>query len=164
MQVARKKRVFLETWWKNLVFPRKNLHLLSRLLHTASFHVIQQNPYHIHVISLLVNVFMIAYIYIYIILQDIRSASKSLRLCRYLPYSRQQHGCPLVRIHLLSNFVGVAFPSQKIIENMTFLGQKVEEIRETRICPVVSRRKNMRFGAWFLNASHASFFTLEEAS
>ena len=107
---------------------------------------------------------MCIYIYIYIILQDIRSASKSLRLCRYLPYSRQQHGCPLVRIHLLSNFVGVAFPSQKIIENMTVLGQKVEEIRETRICPVVSRRKNMRCGAWFLNASHASFFTLEEAS
>jgi hypothetical protein len=69
-------------------------------------------------------------------------ASKSLRLCRYPPYPRQQHGCPLVRIHLLSNFVvhSVSFSENyRNHQNHDFnflLGPRIEEIRETRIYPV----------------------------
>ena len=69
-------------------------------------------------------------------------ASKSLRLCRYPPYPRQQHGCPLVRIHLLSNFVvhSVSFSENyRNHQNQDFnflFGPRIKEIRETRIYPV----------------------------
>ena len=45
--------------------------------------------------------------------------------------------CPLVRIHLLSNFVVHSVSFSENYRNHDFLGgQKMEEIRETRIYPV----------------------------
>ena len=102
----------METYWKNMVFP-KNLHLPSRLLHRASFHVIQQNSYHIHVIPLTFECYHddISYYKTF--------ASKSLRLCGY------QHGCPLGRIRsdlfTIEFLLCVASPSQKNYRNSDFL-------------------------------------------
>ena len=131
---------FLETWWKKKkhVFSKNPTFTLLidycieppfmsyNKIHIIfmSFHLITFECYHDN----------ISYYKIF--------ASKSLRLCRYPPYPRQQHGCPLVRIHLLSNFVvhSVSFSENyRNHQNHDFnflLGPRIEEIRETRIYPV----------------------------
>ena len=137
MQVASNKHVFWGKWWNNLIFQKK--HYITLQIIAQSLLFMSYNKIHIIFMSFHLITFECYHdnISYYKIL-----ASKSLRLCRYPPYPRQQHGCPLVRIHLLSNFVvhSVSFSENyRNHQNHDFnflFGPRIKEIRETRIYPV----------------------------